>query len=478
MKKPFHLLFVVLFFGACLVPGLGLLLNGPSPAAANETPVRAPSLINPDGALNTDLLSDAADWFSHSYGFRRELITVDSAWKAGLLHSSAQPLVALGEDGWLFYAETLDDYTGGDSISPRQAYCIAHSLAMAQESVKEQGSAFAFTIAPNKASLYPQYLSGNLTPSSVPYAAPVIEALAQEGVNYADLFEPLAGQEEILYFRQDSHWNNRGAALAHDILLNSLGLPAENAFSKEGHPEASHKGDLYEMLYPASTVLDQEFVFTQPLSFEYTSPIRDVDDLSISTASSSSNEPLLMFRDSFGNALHSLMAESFSSALFSRAMPYNLDRMGSLGAKYVVVEIVERNLPLLAEAPFVMPAPRQDSNFPWYGEVLGQRLSPAPLRLDSEPAGQLHQHVKATGSIEAPCDPDSPVYLLAETPAPHLYEAFPVFSQEGQISLAAYLPEGEDIGLLRAVYRYEGQWRLAEQAPQSSSLSGGEDREE
>ena len=59
--------------------------------------------------------------------------------------------------------------------------------------------------------------------------------------------------------------------------------------------------------------------------------------------------PLLMFQNSFGNALHSLMAESFSSAVFSRTMPYNMELTWQSGAKYVIIELVERNLARVAE---------------------------------------------------------------------------------------------------------------------------------
>ncbi|RKJ41220.1 hypothetical protein D7X94_05340 [Acutalibacter sp. 1XD8-33] len=475
MKKTFHLLFVILFFGACLIPGLGLLLNGPSPAAANETAVRAPSFVNPDGSLNLNLLSDAADWFSHSYGFRRELITADSAWKAGLFRSSTQPLVALGKEGWLYYAETLDDYTGADSLSPRQTWCIARSLKLAQDYVQSQGAAFVFTVAPNKASIYPEYLPDGLSPAPSEYSAPLAEVLQEQDVQYASLFEPLrtmSGRSEQsrslngepLYFALDSHWTNRGAALAHDVLLEALGLPSEDAFGKAGGYQPSHLGDLYEMLYPASLRLDLEFAFDPPLDFQYARPIRDVDDLTIETASASENGPLLMFRDSFGNALHSLMAESFSTALFSRAMPYNLERMESIGTEYVVVEIVERNLPLLAEGAFLFPAPEVDLFQPPWGNTRlfqGERW-PAESPLAIERAGAYN---RITASADIPCDLDSPVYLIhmpAAGGSVTAWEALPLYQEDGaRAACTACLPTDRlPEGTLYMAFQQEGKWQM------------------
>lgn len=467
MKKPCHFLFSALFILACLLPAVGLLCFGPSPAAGNETTVQAPSLTSPDGSFNTQFLSQASDWFSRSFGFRRELITADSALKAKVFHTSSQSLVALGQEDWLYYAETLDDCAGADALSPRQAYCIARSLKLAQDYAQGQGAAFVFTIAPNKASIYPEFLPAGLTLAPQEYAAPVVEALGREGVCYADLFQPLrdAGEKEQLYFTLDSHWTNRGAALGHDVLLEALGLPGADAFAKAGQYEPSHRGDLYDMLYPASPRLDYEFEFGEPLAFEYARPIRDVDDLRIETASASRNGPLLMFRDSFGNALHSLMAESFSTARFSRSMPYDLTQIAELRAQYAAVEIVERNLPLLAEAPFIFPAPEVDLENPPWGEGLF-RSENLTTEGGGVAIGQAGAYQRVTASATPGCDDDSPVYLVKVGPDGPIaaWEAQPAFMAGigGEITYCtAYLEEEVEEESLHMVFRQNGQWKLA-----------------
>lgn len=464
MKKLFHILFTVLFLAACLVPGLGLTLLGPASPGGNETAVPAPALTRPDGSFNVEFLSDAADWFSRSFGFRQELITLDAGLKVGLFRTSPQSLVALGEGDWLYYAETLDDYTGADVLLDRQAYCIARNLRLAQDYAQSQGAEFAFTIAPNKASVYPEHLS--LPPAEVEYVSPAVEALRQQEVNYADLFGPLRSVEgEDLYFTLDSHWTNRGAALGHDVLLKALGLPAGNAFDKSGGYQPVHRGDLHEMLYPASSRLDQEFVFDPPLAFTYARPIRDVDDLRIETTSAAEIGPLLMFRDSFGNALHSLMAESFSSARFSRAVPYDMGQIGELGAEYVVVEIVERNLPLLADGPFIFPAPEVNLENPPWGEDLfrSENLSTEGGGLTIEQAGAYQ---RVTASCTPGCDDDSPVYLVkvgSDGPIA-AWEAQPSFMvgiDEEITCCTAYLAEEVEKESLHMVFRQNGQWKLS-----------------
>ncbi len=449
MGKKFSRIFCLLFICACAVPGVGMLLLGESQAAANEVLSPKPVLKNPDGSWNLEIMSDAADYFSDHFAFRQELITADSAWKAALFHTSSQEQVALGKDGWLFYEETLDGYTGADLLTERQAFAIGRSLKLAQQYVESKGGTFLFTVAPNKISLYPEY-GPNLPEGEITAANQVKEVLAAESVAYCDLFEAFDAQEEVLYHKLDSHWTFKGAALAHDTLLEHLGLSGDD-FSKSGSYQATHQGDLYVMLYPASHKLDEQWQFDEEPQFTYDTPIRDVDDLRIQTSSDGTLGNLLMFRDSFGNTLHSLMAKDFGHALFSRAQPYDLGMMDQIGANYVVVEIVERNLHLLSQTSFIMPAPVVDFNQP-----LAQGDHEVTVQGTESPA--TPGYLTVTGWL-APCDTDSPIYLLIDGIA---YEASPVGSQAGDdtesFPFTGYLPSGTDLSSAQVLYKENGEW--------------------
>lgn len=451
MRKTWSALFILLFFCACAVPGLGMIVFGESQPAANEVLSPKPVLKNPDGSWNLEVMSDAADYFGDHFAFRQELITADSILKAKLFHTSSQEQVALGKDDWLFYAETLEDYTGADCLTDRQAYSIGRSLALAQAYVESKGAAFLFTVAPNKISLYPQFAQGDLSPGEITGAGQVKDALALEGVPYGDLFEAFENQEEILYHKLDSHWTYRGAALAHDTLLANLGLSGDD-FSKEGSYQATHKGDLYEMLYPASSRLDDQWHFTEEPQFTYDTPIRDVDDLRIQTSSQGTYGNLLMFRDSFGNTLHTLMAEDFGHALFSRGQPYDLGLMDQVGANYVIVEIVERNLHLLSQIPFIFPAPQVD-----FTETLAQGTGTATAQAVESPS--TPNYVTINGWV-SPCDTDSPLYLQVDGVT---YEASPV-GAEGEnpqaFPFTAYLPVGTDLSEAQMIYKTDGVWSI------------------
>ena len=66
-----------------------------------------------------------------------------------------------------------------------------------------------------------------------------------------------------------------------------------------------------------------------------------------------------MFRDSFGNLLHTFLADAYGQAAFSRAMPYTMSLLDQTGADTVLIEIVERNLDWWATQAPIFPAPER-----------------------------------------------------------------------------------------------------------------------
>ena len=62
MKKIWYILFAAVFFLACLVPSVGMLIAGPAPAAANEIPAAKPKLTRVDGSFNPEVLTQVQNY--------------------------------------------------------------------------------------------------------------------------------------------------------------------------------------------------------------------------------------------------------------------------------------------------------------------------------------------------------------------------------------------------------------------------------
>ena len=218
-KDWFYAAFCALFLLLLLAPGALTLALGPGEAGANEQLARAPQ-ITKAGTLNLDVLSDAYAYFDDHIAGRQQLITANAAVTAAVFRESASSEVILGREGWLFYADTLADYEGSAPMTERQLYCAAHTLALMQEYAASQGCAFVFTAAPNKNTLYPEFMPAQYERSEAPSNLERLSAyLAREEVAYCDLLPVLAASNEPVYYKTDSHWTPYGSALAHDALL-------------------------------------------------------------------------------------------------------------------------------------------------------------------------------------------------------------------------------------------------------------------
>lgn len=421
----FDKIYIIVCLAVLLVPFAGMLVFGEAAPAANEVLASRPSLKSSDGSFNTGVLSDAQDYIADRFFLRQESASVWAAINAGLLRTSVEDGVVLGSKGWLYYGETVDDYMGL-GLADAQLTAAARNLALMQEYVLSLGGRFVFTIAPNKNSLYPEYMPGRVPAGRGANRERLPALLELAGVNYVDLYSPFLSCGEALYYETDSHWTNRGAALAADTLLRSLDM-ASDWFSAEFAPAGGHRGDLYEMLYPTGTRTEEE---TAPVFSHVTSADPNGGDaINIRTSSDAPGGALLCFRDSFGRALYPYLADGFAEALFSRQSAYDLTRMDELGADTVIIELVERNIHrLITEVP-VFPAPVR--------EPRDTQKAEGGVTLYSQPGATAGTASLCRWYGELDADMGAPVYLLC---AGRWYECCLLDGDGGRIGFSAWLP--------------------------------------
>ena len=344
-----RILWIVLFLALCLIPSVGMLFAGETKPSANEILSSRPVLVKRDGSINTDVLNDVTDYIADRFAFRKNLVTAWARLNASVFHSSAEPQVILGSDGWLYYEPTLDDYMGR-SMSEEQLERAAAYLARLQQEAESRGARFLFTVAPNKNSLYgehmPSYIPSDHASSNLERLKPY---LMRYGVNYTDLFDVLSSEEETLYYRGDTHWTDRGAALAADALLEALDKPSAY-FAGPFAAGEPHLGDLYEMLFPTGSEREESSTYVPGFSYTLSGDPNGGNALKISSACAGRGGTLLCWRDSFGISLYPYLADSFESALFLRSSSYDLGEIEKTRADTVIIELAERNLPQLSDA--------------------------------------------------------------------------------------------------------------------------------
>lgn len=345
----------------CLIPSVGMLFFPTTETTENKAMAAAPQLITEDGSLNSSFIADFEDYFTEHIALRNQLVYADAVIQTSLFHESNVSGVISGTDGWLYYSSTLSDYLGTDVLSDRELFNLAHNFSIVQDYVQEQGMDFVLTIAPNKNTLYgenmPYYKAYTV---SVNHSAQLLETyLADQDVQYLNLFRLFREQDEILYLLRDSHWNTKGACLAYNAIMDALELPHEDYSDTTPTLVKNENGDLNKMLYSFYGELEENYDYHLTQEYVYANDVDSVEDGWIITENESGTGTLLMFRDSFANTLIPFMSNEFQTAYYSKGEPNALERyVETYGPDCVVIEKVERNITNYLDNPPILTPPQ------------------------------------------------------------------------------------------------------------------------
>jgi len=362
MKKSIGIIFVVLFFGLCLVPSLGIFSGRTNTNSEKRTLAVMPDIITNQG-INGEFTKQYDDYFTDNFAFRSDLITLDAFLYADVFGQSVSDQVIVGKDGWLFFEPAVNDYKKTDLLTDNEIYRIYRTLCIQKLYLENNGIDFIFTVAPNKESIYGAYMPDRyLVEGGLNNFEKLSALFADQNFDYVNLHEVLRSGREAgslqLYHKMDTHWNNAGAMLAFNALLTKVAA-LDNSFLFDSgnnlipHKEISWYGDLSGMLYPTANLLDMQYIFDVKKKYTALRPIKSLEDLTIQTTCPTGSLDLLMFRDSFANALIPLFSNAFASVNYSRAVPYDYTQIDT-GTDVVILEIAERNLSnIIKEAPIV-----------------------------------------------------------------------------------------------------------------------------
>ncbi|MCL2827081.1 MAG: hypothetical protein FWD72_06735, partial [Eggerthellaceae bacterium] len=354
-RKPIGLaVYAVLFMAICILPFAGMAWAPTEETSSRTGPVALPALTLEDGSANLGYLPQLGAYFEDHFAYRNLAIDLDARIKVALLDTSPNSQVIVGSDGWLYYSGELDSYLGLTSLSEREAENIAYNLMLVQGYAASRGSKLVFVVAPDKSALYPEHMPYYYVENRSPSIDLLERCLDERGVAYVDLFALFEAQDSELYCKTDSHWTNLGAMIAANALLDACGTG--EATGVPGPADDAFTGDLEVMLYPV-TAQPEPLATLDTGSWGYVGSTASVEDAFFETEAGGEGT-LLMFRDSFGNALIPLMSPQFSTVYYSKLIPYNLTQIETIKPDYTIIERAQRHLGLLAENPPMMFAPK------------------------------------------------------------------------------------------------------------------------
>lgn len=360
-KVDLYKVYIVLVMLIMVIPFAMFFVMPSTSSTENKKLAEFPSLSTKEGSFNLNYMKDLSSYFEDRFAFRNELVDLNSRIRAGIFKTSPEDDVIVGSNGWLYYSATLDDFKGDDLSNNRELYSIARNIKLIQEYCENKGTKFVFTIAPNKNSLYPENMPSNLSAKISDYSDAKLlkKYLDSEEINYVDMFDLFANQDETLYLKRDSHWNKKGAVLAYNAMLDAAEFEHED-YSNIGSGLVNGTiGDLNTMIYPVTPTPEEDYVYDKDYVFTYeggSAEKLDVTSDEIKTACENGTGNLVMYRDSFGNSLIDLFSEEFANSYFSKLEPYNISDIEDNEADVLILEKVERHIQSLYKVAPMMSA--------------------------------------------------------------------------------------------------------------------------
>lgn len=425
MKKIIYTIYIAVFIVICFLPGVLTIFAGEEENTEKRELSAFPDFITENGSINKNWTKEFDTYFSEHFAFRNKLVNINANLMNSVFKTSAENDVIVGKDDWLYYGYTADDFTGISPMEDWEIEDIAHVIKMMEDYSQKYNVKMIFAAVPNKNTIYPEYMPYNYIKSNNPSNLDRLEdKLSEIGADYCSLKNVLSDKklqqpEKLLYHKTDTHWNNYGAYTAYQALCNSLGIENVNTYD-EGMIENSWEGDLQKMLFPNSDFLDEQVNYNLNNSYSYMGRFRALDDMIINTSCEEKENALLMFRDSFGEAILPFMADNFKTAQFSRIVPYGLNMIESGGYNYSVLEIVERNLANLRKYAPSIPSPECE-------ETLNAEIS--DMEFASCYSTENNGYIKVYGEIDSEISENKSCKIYAGIDG-KIYEAFPVYEEE------------------------------------------------
>lgn len=264
-------------------------------------------------------------------------------------YKTLAPEVIQGRDDWLFTTESYPDFTG-DNIPSEEA--LAEKLAgmeQLNQICQSKGIQLHIVAMPNKNKVYPEYMP---SVDQVPYSAlntleDYVHANSQVSFHYFEdeiLGGKVYGQ---LYYKHDTHWNNRGGLVAYAYIRNLLGLPAIDVASISSVDLGPYTGDLQqytglpEASFETENSIEMQYKMELPQQL-----VRGADDYvdELVTQGTERQETVVLVGDSYRHSLVPYLSRDFAHvyALNEKRMDEGMrDILNS--ADIIILEGVERN---------------------------------------------------------------------------------------------------------------------------------------
>jgi hypothetical protein len=326
------------------------------------------------GAENRELATwkdGVSAWFDDHFGFRSTLVRWYGETRLFGLGVSPSAAVVVGRDGWFFYADdkAVEDYANVELMTDAGLANWREAVLRARHWLEARKIAYVFTVAPDKHAVYAEQFPTTIARiHDMSRADQLFSALQDTGLA-VDTRPALFGakQQERIYHQTDTHWNDRGALVAYQQIINAVRVrvpstpPAWTRSDFTPTKRMVEGMDLAGMMGLTRVLreVDLALVPRHPRRARVVEPagakptdeegrlVTEIDDPSLPRA--------VIFRDSFVSRLVPFLSEHFSRAVYLWQNDFDAAEVLKEHPDVVIQEIVGRHLYNFIPSPELVP---------------------------------------------------------------------------------------------------------------------------
>ena len=223
LKQAANALLVATFFMLLWLPTLDTFLHFDHAAAFNEK--RLPAQFPRFNQGLQEYVNGLEAYFNDHFGCRNQLVN----WHLTLFNTGRSD-VMMGRQGWLYFDENhmylVKHYQGILQFSPQELADLQTLQERRRDWLARRGIQYLFVIAPDKQSIYPEYL-----PSWLKFIRPntkldqFITCMRVHSTVLVPDLRPALREAKLIaptYYQTDSHWNSFGGFVSCEEMIKSL----------------------------------------------------------------------------------------------------------------------------------------------------------------------------------------------------------------------------------------------------------------
>ncbi|MGD2099382.1 MAG: sialate O-acetylesterase [Desulfobacterales bacterium] len=227
------------------------------------------------GLLEDDYYRSFDQYLNDSFSLRGPLLFTKRWLDYHLFETTDTADVHVGRQGWLYSRKSVDDVQREACDDQALIEQLALALHAVDQLLSASGRRFVFTVAPNKSTIYPEYLGFIPTGKSCGYSRYdlLLETFERHPLkNFVRLENRLLNAKKgnrWLYNPTGIHWNARGAAVAAEAIRQQIkqDAPHERTFDQSQY-NPRHQVDLSKRMLGLLTEVEDDAViqFASPAS--------------------------------------------------------------------------------------------------------------------------------------------------------------------------------------------------------------------